>query len=47
MFETRRSVFGSPTTAGREQAGYTGLHWRGPRDFSGGPRPRAWWDLDG
>jgi hypothetical protein len=29
-------VFGSPTTAGREQAGYTGLHWRGPRDFSGG-----------
>ncbi|SFW91718.1 PmoA family protein [Amycolatopsis australiensis] len=29
-------VFGSPTTAGRAQAGYTGLHWRGPRDFSGG-----------
>ena len=29
-------MFGSPTTAGREQAGYTGLHWRGPRDFSGG-----------
>ncbi|MFJ1763365.1 PmoA family protein [Amycolatopsis sp. NPDC088138] len=28
--------FGSPTTAGREMAGYTGLHWRGPRDFSGG-----------
>ncbi|RSD23641.1 DUF6807 domain-containing protein [Amycolatopsis eburnea] len=28
--------FGSPTTAGRELAGYTGLHWRGPRDFSGG-----------
>jgi hypothetical protein len=29
-------VFGSPTTAGRELAGYTGLHWRGPRDFGGG-----------
>jgi hypothetical protein len=28
--------FGSPTTAGREMAGYTGLHWRGPREFSGG-----------
>lgn len=28
--------FGSPTTEGREMAGYTGLHWRGPRDFSGG-----------
>ncbi|MFG2891185.1 PmoA family protein [Streptomyces sp. NPDC048248] len=28
--------FGSPTTAGREAAGYTGLHWRGPRDFTGG-----------
>ncbi|GAA4791166.1 PmoA family protein [Streptomyces ziwulingensis] len=29
-------VFGSPTTAGREAAGYTGLQWRGPRDFTGG-----------
>ncbi|MEU6589664.1 PmoA family protein [Streptomyces sp. NPDC046881] len=29
-------VFGSPTTAGRELAGYTGLQWRGPRDFTGG-----------
>ncbi|EOD67699.1 PmoA family protein [Amycolatopsis vancoresmycina] len=29
-------VFGSPTTAGRDLAGYTGLHWRGPRDFGGG-----------
>lgn len=29
-------VFGSPTTAGREMAGCTGLHWRGPRDFTGG-----------
>ncbi|MET7455702.1 DUF6807 family protein, partial [Streptomyces sp. NPDC005574] len=29
-------VFGSPTTAGRESAGYTGLQWRGPRDFTGG-----------
>ncbi|GAB3544935.1 hypothetical protein J2S53_001131 [Actinopolyspora lacussalsi] len=28
--------FGSPTTAGREMAGYTGLHWRGPREFTGG-----------
>lgn len=28
--------FGSPTTHGREMAGYTGLHWRGPRDFTGG-----------
>ncbi|MFF8980348.1 PmoA family protein [Streptomyces cellulosae] len=28
--------FGSPTTAGRETAGYTGLQWRGPRDFTGG-----------
>ncbi|MFJ2604265.1 MULTISPECIES: PmoA family protein [unclassified Streptomyces] len=29
-------AFGSPTTAGRDSAGYTGLHWRGPRDFTGG-----------
>ncbi|MBO7938862.1 PmoA family protein [Streptomyces antibioticus] len=28
--------FGSPTTAGRELAGYTGLFWRGPRSFRGG-----------
>lgn len=28
--------FGSPTTAGRDLAGYTGLQWRGPRDFTGG-----------
>lgn len=28
--------FGSPTTAGRQAAGYTGLHWRGPRDLTGG-----------
>ncbi|GAB2611539.1 PmoA family protein [Streptomyces capparidis] len=28
--------FGSPTTAGREMAGYTGLFWRGPRSFQGG-----------
>ena len=35
----RRDVplrFGSPTTAGREQAGYTGLFWRGPRAFRDG-----------
>jgi hypothetical protein len=28
--------FGSPTTAGRPAAGYTGLAWRGPRSFTGG-----------
>ncbi len=28
--------FGSPTTHGREMAGYTGLFWRGPRAFRGG-----------
>ncbi|WP_435861296.1 PmoA family protein [Streptomyces tauricus] len=28
--------FGSPTTAGREMAGYTGLFWRGPRGFRDG-----------
>jgi hypothetical protein len=28
--------FGSPTTQGREQAGYGGLFWRGPRSFTGG-----------
>jgi hypothetical protein len=27
---------GSPTTHGRENAGYTGLFWRGPRGFTGG-----------
>jgi hypothetical protein len=27
---------GSPTTAGRENAGYGGLFWRGPRSFTGG-----------
>lgn len=27
---------GSPTTAGRPQAGYGGLFWRGPRSFLGG-----------
>jgi hypothetical protein len=27
---------GSPTTNGRENAGYSGLFWRGPRSFSGG-----------
>lgn len=29
-------AFGSPTTRGREAAGYSGLFWRGPRSFSGG-----------
>ncbi|MGI5282423.1 PmoA family protein [Nonomuraea polychroma] len=28
--------FGSPTTKGRENAGYGGLFWRGPRSFTGG-----------
>lgn len=28
--------FGSPTTHGRPQAGYTGLFWRGPRAWTGG-----------
>ncbi|MEV7000961.1 PmoA family protein [Streptomyces sp. NPDC093982] len=38
-------TFGSPTTAGREMAGYTGLQWRGPRDFTGGTAFGP--DLDG
>jgi hypothetical protein len=29
-------VLGSPTTQGRELAGYTGLFWRGPRAFTDG-----------
>ncbi|AYY15589.1 hypothetical protein EF847_16310 [Actinobacteria bacterium YIM 96077] len=29
-------TFGSPTTQGRENAGYGGLFWRGPRSFTGG-----------
>ncbi|QBI53032.1 DUF6807 domain-containing protein [Streptomonospora litoralis] len=29
-------AIGSPTTEGRENAGYGGLFWRGPRSFSGG-----------
>lgn len=29
-------VIGSPTTEGRENAGYGGLFWRGPEDFIGG-----------
>lgn len=32
----RDIVIGSPTTQGRENAGYGGLFWRGPRSFSGG-----------
>jgi Methane oxygenase PmoA len=31
-----RIAIGSPTTEGRENAGYGGLFWRGPRSFSGG-----------
>jgi len=34
---TGASIFiGSPTTRGRENAGYGGLFWRGPRSFTGG-----------
>ena len=29
-------AFGSPTTRGRDDAGYGGLFWRGPRSFTGG-----------
>jgi hypothetical protein len=29
-------LIGSPTTEGRENAGYGGLFWRGPRSFTGG-----------
>lgn len=29
-------VLGSPTTEGRDNAGYGGLFWRGPRSFTGG-----------
>ncbi|MEU4423352.1 PmoA family protein [Actinoplanes sp. NPDC024001] len=43
MFETEMTnvsggalAFGSPTTKGRENAGYGGLFWRGPRSFTGG-----------
>lgn len=32
----RTLEFGSPTTEGRDNAGYGGLFWRGPRDFAGG-----------
>lgn len=28
--------FGSPTTEGRPNAGYSGIFWRGPRSFTGG-----------
>ncbi|UUL76213.1 PmoA family protein [Pseudarthrobacter sp. Fe7] len=43
LFETRMSNIsgteiriGSPTTEGRDNAGYGGLFWRGPRSFTGG-----------
>lgn len=32
----RDLAIGSPTTRGRENAGYGGLFWRGPRSFTGG-----------
>ncbi|MGW0732273.1 DUF6807 domain-containing protein [Streptomyces sp. NPDC002851] len=38
-------VFGSPSTNGRELAGYTGLFWRGPRAFRDGRILAA--DLEG
>lgn len=31
-----RLVFGSPATEGRDDVGYGGLFWRGPRSFTGG-----------
>ena len=35
--ESGQSIaLGSPTTNGREKAGYGGLFWRGPRSFTGG-----------
>jgi len=43
MFDTRMTnvsgqeiAIGSPTTHGRDNAGYGGLFWRGPRSFTGG-----------
>jgi hypothetical protein len=33
---TKPIYIGSPTTAGRELAGYGGLFWRGPRGWTGG-----------
>jgi methane monooxygenase PmoA-like len=43
IFETRMTNvsgavvdIGSPTTKGRDNAGYGGLFWRGPRSFTGG-----------
>ncbi|MGH3157218.1 MAG: PmoA family protein [Streptosporangiaceae bacterium] len=32
----QRIRYGSPTTQGRDNAGYGGLFWRGPRSFTGG-----------
>lgn len=32
----RSVLIGSPTTEGRDNAGYGGLFWRGPRSFTGG-----------
>jgi hypothetical protein len=32
----REIAIGSPTTEGRDNAGYGGLFWRGPRSFTGG-----------
>ena len=35
-FDEFKAIWGSPTTQGRENAGYGGLFWRGPREFVGG-----------
>jgi hypothetical protein len=34
---TSNLEFGSPSTHGRDNAGYTGFFWRGPRSWTGGP----------
>ncbi|MFH8251982.1 PmoA family protein [Microbacterium sp. B2969] len=35
------AAFGSPTTKGRDDAGYAGIFWRGPSGFAGGAILRA------
>ncbi len=35
-FDGFEAIWGSPTTQGRDNAGYGGLFWRGPRDFING-----------
>lgn len=43
----RTLEFGSPTTAGRPNAGYGGLYWRGPRDLEVGGKILAGGGLQG